>query len=524
MSEDHDGPEGLFEGEPWDRYETELDDPSALVGLDRMLVEEYGSDISGEPIDGDRPWRERSEDGEYIVDVTYAIGEDAEVEIEEDDGDYELVIRTGPDAGEVEDRVREYIEDTGGPVERDGITYAADPEEGAMVEVVPEKKRVSGLESVLEDSYDDIEVTALEGDERPVVGYEDDTEILEDGVIQVHSGEEVIDVEVESKRGILAYTEVRVDGEDRELKQDVMEEVSDHLEAFEDIDAHTYRSDIDYDLSWGDVGGLEGQKQVLKENVMWPMKRPDLFEDEQRSNGLLLHGPPGTGKTMLVRAMVAEMNDAFDDEVGLYIGDPNNLGSKYVSENAENVYRLFDEAKSGSPSVVFLDELDSIASQRTDGDSGAEQERNDQINAVLQNMDGVEHLEDVVVVGTTNLLDNVDDAALRGGRFDEQHEVPLPGDEAREQIWQVHTEDEELYASVDYDALVEQSEGLPGSDIEAASQKAYRIALRDAVEDAGGIEDVDEDDIAVGQDHLKEALAGLRDTEEVQDIDDRTFA
>lgn len=521
MSDDDQPEQGPFEDEPWDRYETELEDPSVLVGLDQMLREEYGSDLSGEPLDGSHPWRERSEEGEYIVDVTYLVGDGAEIEVEEDDGDYELAIRTAPDADDVEERVRSYIEDDTGPVEIDGITYTAEPEEEPLFDVVQDRKRLVGLESALDETYDTAEIDARDGEERPRHGNVGDDRVLEDARIRVQSGDEVIDVDIETKHRLMSYSKIQVDGEDRDLKEEVMEEVRDYVEEHEDPGAHEYRRDLDYDLAWDDVGGLEEQKQVLRENVLWPMTRPELFDDEQRSNGLLLHGPPGTGKTMLVRTLVSEMDDAFDDEVGLYVGDPNNLGSKYVSENAENVYDLFDEAKAGSPSVVFLDELDSIASQRTDGDSGAEQERNDQVNAVLQNMDGVEDLDDVVVIGTTNLLDNVDDAALRGGRFDEQHEVPLPGEDARERIWEIHTED--LSADVDYDALVEQSAGLPGSDIEAASQKAYRVALRDAVDAAGGIEEVDEDDIIIEQDHLEDALADITGEEVEDDGDYKTF-
>jgi transitional endoplasmic reticulum ATPase len=224
-------------------------------------------------------------------------------------------------------------------------------------------------------------------------------------------------------------------------------------------------------ITWKDIGGLEEIKDTLKEAIELPLKEPDAFKrlGITPPRGILLYGPPGTGKTLLAKAVANESNANF-----ISIKGPEVM-SKWVGESEKAVRLIFKKAKQVSPSIVFLDELDSIAPPRgTSHDSGATERV---VNQILTSIDGLESMEDVVVIGATNRPDIIDHALLRPGRFDKLVYVGVPDPKARLSIFKVHTKSMPL-KGVDLDWLAEKTEGYVGADIEAVCKEAGMTALR----------------------------------------------
>ncbi len=225
-------------------------------------------------------------------------------------------------------------------------------------------------------------------------------------------------------------------------------------------------------ISWGDVGGLGDVKMKLREAVEMPLKDPDAFKRMgiKPPRGILLYGPPGSGKTLLAKAVANESEANF-----ISIKGPEVM-SKWVGESEKAVRTIFKKAKQVAPCIVFLDELDAIAHRRGfDNDSGVSERV---VNQLLTSMDGLETLEGVVVIGATNRPDMVDPALLRTGRFDRILLVPAPDKAARLEILKVHTKSMPLEA-VDVDELAEELDGYTGADIEGLCREAAMIALRE---------------------------------------------
>ena len=228
-------------------------------------------------------------------------------------------------------------------------------------------------------------------------------------------------------------------------------------------------------VHWEEVGGLEEVKDRLKEMVEWPLKRPEAFKrlGIHAHRGILMYGPPGTGKTMLAKAVATESAANF-----ISIKGPE-VFSKWVGESEKAIREIFKKARQSSPSIVFLDELDALAPRRSAaGDSGAAERV---VNQLLTSLDGLERLEQVVVLAATNRPDMIDPALLRPGRFDRMLMVPPPDRVARLAILKVHTKNVPL-EGVDLEALAVKLEGYVGADIEAVVREAALAAMR---EDAG---------------------------------------
>src|SRR5579884_1287016 len=215
-------------------------------------------------------------------------------------------------------------------------------------------------------------------------------------------------------------------------------------------------------INWEDIGGLQQIKEELAEAIEWPLKHADLFTeaDVKPPKGILLYGPPGTGKTMIAKAVVTTSEANF-----ISIKGPE-LISKWVGESEKGVREVFRKARQAAPCVVFFDELDAIAPRRggSEGDSHVTERV---ISQMLTEMDGLEDLKGVVVIGATNRPDIIDEALLRPGRFDRILEIPIPDKEARKQIFQIHTRKKPLDSDVNFDKLVDVTEGYTGADIEA---------------------------------------------------------
>ena len=224
-------------------------------------------------------------------------------------------------------------------------------------------------------------------------------------------------------------------------------------------------------VTWEDVGGLDDVKQELKEAVEWPLKNPGVFKTMgiRPPRGILLYGAPGTGKTMLAKAVAKESDSNF-----ILVKGPEML-SKWVGESEKAVREIFKKARQTAPTIIFFDEVDSIAPRR--GISTDAHVTESVVNQILTEMDGLEELHDVVVIAATNRPDMIDTGLLRPGRFDRIILTPAPEKKSREAIFKIHTKEMPLKA-VSIPKLVDETEGYVGADIEAICREAAMLALR----------------------------------------------
>src|SRR5919198_298327 len=234
-------------------------------------------------------------------------------------------------------------------------------------------------------------------------------------------------------------------------------------------------------VNWDDIGGLHEVKKEIGEAKEWPLKHADLFNqaDVKPPKGLMLYGPPGTGKTMIAKAVATTSEANFISVKG------PELISKWVGESEKGVREIFRKARQAAPCVVFFDELDAIAPRRggSEGDSHVTERV---ISQMLTELDGLEDLKGVVVIGATNRPDIIDEALLRPGRFDRILEVPFPDKEARKHIFQIHTKKKPLESDVNRDKLVEITEGMTGADIAAIVNAAAMTAIKEHVRQKDG--------------------------------------
>jgi transitional endoplasmic reticulum ATPase len=226
-------------------------------------------------------------------------------------------------------------------------------------------------------------------------------------------------------------------------------------------------------VSWKDLGGLGPLKQELIESIEWPLKRPEKFRQMgiRPPKGILLYGPPGTGKTMIAQAVANETNANF-----ISIRGPQML-SKWVGESEKAIREIFKKAKQVSPSIIFFDELDSIAPFRGMEDGSKVMER--VVNQLLAELDGLEALKDVVVIAATNRPDIIDPALLRSGRFDRLVMIGAPDKNGRLEILKIHTKEIPNTNDVNLDELAELTEGYVGSDLASLSREAVMLSLRE---------------------------------------------
>lgn len=229
------------------------------------------------------------------------------------------------------------------------------------------------------------------------------------------------------------------------------------------------------DITYNDIGGVEPQIREVREAVEQPLTNPEVFEEVgvEPPKGVLLHGPPGTGKTMLAKAVANETDATFIQLSG------SDLARKFIGEGARLVRELFQLARDQEPAVLFIDEIDAIGSKRTDSKTSGDAEVQRTLMQLLNEMDGFDQRGDVAVIAATNRLDMLDDAILRPGRFDRLVEVGEPDRDGREQILNIHTRGMTLADTVDLSELADMTTDATGAEIAALCTEAGMMAIRD---------------------------------------------
>ncbi|WP_058366915.1 CDC48 family AAA ATPase, partial [Haloparvum sedimenti] len=325
----------------------------------------------------------------------------------------------------------------------------------------------------------------------------------------------------ESAMHALRRIRPNLDLESDEIEAEVLESIqvteNDFKEALKGIEPSALREVFVEvpDVTWADVGGLEDTKERLRETIQWPLEYPEVFDqlDMAAAKGVLMYGPPGTGKTLLAKAVANEADSNF-----ISIKGPELL-NKFVGESEKGVREVFSKARENAPTVVFFDEIDSIATERgrNQSDSGVSERV---VSQLLTELDGLESLEDVVVIATTNRPDLIDSALLRPGRLDRHVHVPVPDEDARRKILDVHTRHKPLADDVDLDEIARRTENFVGADIEALAREAAMAASREFIGSVSP-EDVGESvgNVRITMDHFEAALEEVVPsvTEDVRD-------
>ena len=247
------------------------------------------------------------------------------------------------------------------------------------------------------------------------------------------------------------------------------------LEKETDVRARVMQVEHSPDVTYADIGGLDEQMNEVRETVEMPLKNPEMFTKVgiQPPSGVLLHGPPGTGKTMLAKAVANQTDATFIKMAG------SELVHKFIGEGAKLVRDLFEVARENEPAVIFIDEIDAIASKRTDSKTSGDAEVQRTMMQLLAEMDGFDERGEIRIIAATNRFDMLDPAILRPGRFDRLIEVPKPEAEGRELIFGIHTRDMNVADDVDFAELAELTEGASGADVKAICTEAGMFAIRD---------------------------------------------
>lgn len=265
--------------------------------------------------------------------------------------------------------------------------------------------------------------------------------------------------------------------------------MSDFMRAFKDVEPSAIR-DVFVEIpnvSWGDVGGHAEIKNELREAVEWPLKYSKLYDMTSTvpPKGILLYGPPGTGKTLIAKAVANECGANFIAVKGA------KLMSQYIGEAEKGVSEVFRKARQAEPTVLFIDEIESLLPKRHMGGEGAGVVDR-VISQFLIEMDGIEELNGVVVLAASNRIDMIDDALLRSGRFELHIEIPYPDREGRVEIFNIHIKSKPVASDVNVGILADMTEGMSGADIEYICRRAGIIMIREYVQDVDQLHEYEE--------------------------------
>jgi proteasome regulatory subunit len=294
-------------------------------------------------------------------------------------------------------------------------------------------------------------------------------ELTDEGVIIKQHGnnqEALTEVTDEMREALTPDSRVAVNNSLSIVKQ---------LDSETDVRARVMQVDQSPEVSYSDIGGIDEQMEEVRETVEMPIKSPEMFDEVgiDPPSGVLLHGPPGTGKTMLAKAVANQTDATFIKMAG------SELVHKFIGEGAKLVRDLFELARQQEPAVVFIDEIDAIAAKRTESKTSGDAEVQRTMMQLLSEMDGFDQRGDISIIAATNRFDMLDRAILRPGRFDRLIEVPKPDFEGREMIFKIHTRDMNIDDDVDFVELAELADSASGADIKAVCTEAGMYAIRD---------------------------------------------
>ena len=314
---------------------------------------------------------------------------------------------------------------------------------------------------------------------------------------------------IRALRRILPEINLEAENIPVEVLNKIIVRMADFQEALKEVEPSAMREVLVEvpDIKWGDIGGLEGVKEELREAIEWPLKYPELFAQMNAvpPKGLLLYGPPGTGKTLLAKAAANESEANF-----ISVKGPELL-NKFVGESEKAIREVFRKARQASPCIIFFDEIDSVAPVRgsSSGDSNVTERV---ISQFLTEMDGLEELRNVVIIAATNRPDIVDPALLRPGRFDRLLLVPPPDLEARKQIFRIHTKKTPLAEDVKLDELARKTEGYTGADIASICNTAVMLSIKEHIGKAKDAEDAKKraKGLKVARRHFDEAMQKVK--------------
>ncbi|EJN58216.1 proteasome-activating nucleotidase [Halogranum salarium B-1] len=308
-------------------------------------------------------------------------------------------------------------------------------------------------------------------------------EVLKTSSLYIASVEEVTD------DGVV----IKQHGNNQEVLTDVSPQLQDDLEPGDRVaindsfavqrlldnetDARAQAMEVDESptVTYSDIGGIDEQVREVREAVEDPLVNPEQFAKVgvDPPSGVLLHGPPGTGKTMLAKAVANETDATFIKMAG------SELVQKFIGEGSRLVRDLFELASEREPAVIFIDEIDAVAAKRTDSKTSGDAEVQRTMMQLLSEMDGFEDRGEIRIIAATNRFDMLDEAILRPGRFDRLIEVPKPAVEGREQILRIHTRNMNIADDVDFEALAEELDDYSGADIASLTTEAGMYAIRD---------------------------------------------
>ncbi|WP_436911336.1 proteasome-activating nucleotidase Pan2 [Halosimplex marinum] len=277
--------------------------------------------------------------------------------------------------------------------------------------------------------------------------------------------------------------------------------IKSQLESETDARAQAMEVDESPTVTYDDIGGLEEQIQEVREAVEEPLINAAQFDEVgiDPPSGVLLHGPPGTGKTMLARAVANETDATFIKMAG------SELVRKFIGEGSRLVRDLFELASEREPAIIFIDEIDAVAAKRTESKTSGDAEVQRTMMQLLSEMDGFEDRGEIRIIAATNRFDMLDRAILRPGRFDRLIEVPEPDAEGRKRILEIHTEDMSLAETVDFEHLAAETEGFSGAELASLATEAGMFAIRDGRTDVRtgdfeeALEKIEEGDATEGQ-------------------------
>ncbi|GGN06793.1 proteasome-activating nucleotidase Pan2 [Halarchaeum nitratireducens] len=297
-------------------------------------------------------------------------------------------------------------------------------------------------------------------------------DLSEDGaVVKQHGNNQEVLTDVSDR------TRERVEVGDRVTINDSFS-IQDVLDDETDARAQAMEVDQSPSVEYADIGGLDEELREVREAVEDPLVNPEQFDvvGVEPPSGVLLHGPPGTGKTMMAKAVANETDATFIKMAG------SELVQKFIGEGSRLVRDLFDLAEQEEPAILFIDEIDAVAAERTDSKTSGDAEVQRTMMQLLNEMDGFDERGDVRIIAATNRFDMLDSAILRPGRFDRLIEVPEPDLAARERILDIHTRGMNLAEAVDYAALARDTEGFSGAELESLTTEAGMFAIRDGRE------------------------------------------